>query len=244
MPRRPRPSRQPAAYPKVITENDRPAEEPALSPAFHQRNLSHLIGRRTGGGIWPDDPEDAEAVASFEAGQHALYENKDAVAAIRAYEAALDRDPAYLKAWVALAIAYISDNTADSLERAEGVLERLAALEPNAWLTREASSIVHQNLAYLHLHRYRSEAGEPGAESPHLRRADSEYQIADGLAEGPARIELLCPWAYVKMELGQPEAARTLWERAVARVEAAGTRTLLTEYAAKYTPLRRFLKEN
>ncbi len=49
---------QPAAYPKVIVQDDQPTGEPALSPAFHERNLSHFVGQRSAGNLWPDDPEE------------------------------------------------------------------------------------------------------------------------------------------------------------------------------------------
>jgi len=228
-----------AAYPKLIVQDNRATVgEAALSSAFHERNLSHLIGRRTGDGVWPDDPSDAEAVKQFEAGQKALYEDKDAVGAMRAYEAALDREPSYLKAWVALSIAYINDNTPESLGQAEEVLTNLAALAPSDWLTGEASSIIHQNLAYLYVHRFRQ-----GAERANLTQADAHYAIADQRGGGRARIEYLCPWAYVKMELKQREAARTLWTRAQAWAETNRAPRLLNEYAAKYAPLRELLTE-
>ncbi len=228
-----------AAYPKLIVQDGKATMgEAALSSAFHERNLSHLIGRRTGGGVWPDDPEDRDAVAQFEAGQKALYEDKDAVAAIRAYEAALDREPSYLKAWVALSIAYINDNTQESLAQAEDVLTNLAALSPSDWLTGEASSIIHQNLAYLYVHRFRQ-----GGDRDLLTRADAHYAVADTRGGGRARIEYLCPWAYVKMELKQREAARTLWTRAQAWAETNRAPRLLSEYAAKYAPLRELLAE-
>ena len=223
----------PVAYPRFIVEDDRPTSEPSLSRNFFEKNLSHLIGRRTAGGIWPDDPADREAVALFQAGQHALYSEKDVVKAIRSYEAALDRDSGYIKAWVALAIAYISDNTPDSLERAEGVLNYLTGIEPNDWFTREASSIIYQNLAYLYVHRYR-QSGDRTA----LSQADANYAVADGRSGEHPRIEFLCPWAFVKMEMGQEFAARALWERARQWAKQTGAEHLLAEYAAKYAPLR------
>jgi hypothetical protein len=226
-----------AAYPRYIVADDEPTPEPTLSAAFHERNLSHLIGRRTGEGIWPDDPEDKEAVRLFEQGQKALYKGKDAVAAIRAYEAALERDDSYIKAWVALAIAYISDNTPRSLQQAQDILENLAGLPVSNWLSGELSSIFHQNLAYLHVHYYRQGKGRP-----HLAEADRRYAIAGERNSGKERIELLCPWAFVKLELGQVESARELWERAEMYAALHETPHILKEYAAKYVPLRTFLK--
>jgi|GEM_PF-811460 hypothetical protein len=224
----------PAAYPRYIVEDDRPTSEPPLSRNFFEKNLSHLIGRRTAGGVWPDDPADPEAVKQFQAGQRALYEEKDVVLAIRCYEAALDRDSGYIKAWVALAIAYISDNTPESLERAEGVLTYLSGIEPNEWLTSEASSIIYQNLAYLYVHQYR-QSGEKAI----LAKADANYAVADARAGDRPRIEFLCPWAYVKIEMGQEYAARALWERAKQWAAKTGAEHLLAEYAAKYAPLRK-----
>lgn len=235
-----KPSTPLAAYPQVIVREDTPSGEPALSPAFHEQHLAHLIGKRQGSHIWPDDPDDALAVACFKQGQHALYQDKDMVQAIRAYESAIDRAPGYLKAWVALAIAYISDNTPSSLERADEVLGGLAALPPDDWLTREASSIIHQNLAYLHVHRYRNDDGTDAARRSHLDQAEREYQIADDLADD-ARIEYLCPWTYVKLERGESDAAHALWQRAQAHVAKHNASRLLEEYAAKYAPLRKLL---
>jgi tetratricopeptide (TPR) repeat protein len=228
----------PVAYPRYIVRDGLPTGEKPLSSAFFENNPSHLIGRRTGTGVWPDDPEDAEAVALFEAGQKALYEEKDVVKAIRSYEAALEREPAYIKAWVALSIAYISDNTPESLDRAEEALTYLAGIEPNEWLTVEVSGIVHQNRAYLYLHRYRMGGSR---DRGLLEMADADYAVADARSAGRPRIEHLCPWAYVKIELGDLQAARTLWDRARAYADATGAAHLLREYAAKYVPLRRFL---
>jgi tetratricopeptide (TPR) repeat protein len=225
-----------AAYPRYIVADDEPTPEPALSAAFHDRNLSHLIGRRTTQGVWPDDPEDKEAVRLFEQGQKALYKDKDAVAAIRAYESALERDDSYIKAWVALSIAYISDNTTQSLKQAEDVLENLASLPVGDWLSGELSSIFYQNLAYLHVHYYRQGRGRT-----HLLEADRLYSIARERNSGKERLELLCPGAFVKMELGQVESARNLWERAEKYAAIHETPHILKEYAAKYAPLRTFL---
>ncbi|MBC8104364.1 MAG: hypothetical protein H7Z41_17450 [Cytophagales bacterium] len=225
-----------AAYPHYIVADDQATAEPMLSAAFHERNLSHLIGRRTGQGVWPDDPEDKEAVRLFELGQKALYEDKDAAAAICAYESALARDEGYIKAWVALTIAYISDNTTESLRQAEDTLESLSALPISDWLTGQVSSIIFQNLAYLHVHYYRQGRGRT-----HLAEADRRYAVADERSAGRERIELICPWAFVKMELGQTDAARTLWERAEVYSALHGTPQILKDYAGKYAPLRTFL---
>ena len=173
----------------------------------------------------------------FEQGQKALYEKKDTVAAIRAYEAALDRDDSYIKAWVALSIAYISDNTPQSLRQAEDILKNLAGLPLSDWLSSQLSSIFYQNLAYLNVHYYRQGRGRT-----YLTEADRLYAIADERSAGKERIEFLCPWSFVKMELGQGELARILWERAEVYAAAYETPHILKEYAAKYAPLRTFLK--
>jgi tetratricopeptide (TPR) repeat protein len=228
----------PVAYPRYIVRDGRPTEEKPLTSAFFERNPSHLIGRRTGTDVWPDAPEDAEAVALFEAGQHALYQEKDVVKAIRSYEAALERQAGYIQAWVALSIAYISDNTPESLNRAEETLTYLAGIEPNEWLTAEVTGIIRQNRAYLYLHRYRM-GGE--RDRGLLEMADADYAIADARNAGRPRIEYLCPWAYVKIQLDDLPAARMLWDRARAYADATGSVHLLREYAAKYVPLRRFL---
>jgi tetratricopeptide (TPR) repeat protein len=226
----------PVAYPRFIVENDKPTTEPTLSPTFFERNLSHLIGRRTGEGVWPDDSDNPEAVALFQQGQKALYETKDVALAIRSYEAALDKDSGYVKAWVALAIAYISDNTSDSLDRAQEVLDYLCALEPSDWLTEEASGIIYQNRAYLNVHRFRQTG-----EKAYLSQADADYAVCDARSGDRPRIEYLCPWAYVKLETGDALAARALWDRARTFAEGRHATHLLAEYAAKYAPLRSFL---
>jgi tetratricopeptide (TPR) repeat protein len=221
-----------AGYPKLVHWDGRPSGEPALSSAFHARHSGHLVGWRGGDGVWPAHPDDRETVAWYAAGHAALYERKDAAEAVRAYQAALERDPAYLQAWVSLAIAHITDNTPGSLDQAETILDSLSDLEPGEWLSRAASSIIRQNRAYLHVLRYRHQA-----DATHLRRADSEYAVADGLRgeTGEDRLELLAPWAYVKLEMGERTAAEALWQRAV---RAASAPHLLSEYTAKYAPLR------
>lgn len=233
----PAPPELPAvAYPRHIVTDDRPTGEQTLSARFFERNPAHLIGRRTGNGVWPDDSDDAEAVRLFEAGQTALYQNKDVNAAITAYESAVARDSGYIKAWVALAIAYITDNTPDSLDRATEVLTFLAGLEPSDWLTSEASGIIHQNRAYLSVHRFR-QGGE--TDQSLLAVADRDYQVCDARTESEReRLEYLCPWAFVKLLLGETDAARALWNRAIARANALGATGILAEYAAKYAPLR------
>ena len=227
------------AYPRHIVTDGQPTSEATLSSRFFEKNAAHLIGRRTGNGVWPDDPENAEAKRLFEAGQNALYDSKDANAAINFYEAAIEQDAGYIKAWVALAIAYITDNTADSLDRADDALSYLADIEPNEWLTAEASGIIHQNRGYLNVHRFR-QGGE--RDRTLLNRADTDYAVCDVRTDsGRVRLEYLCPWAYVKVVRGEGDAARALWERAAAHAKAIGAGHLLTEYAAKYTPLREFI---
>ncbi len=224
------------AYPRHIVTDDRPTGEQTLSARFFERNPAHLIGRRTGNGVWPDDSDDAEALRLFETGQTALYQDKDVNTAITAYEAAVARDSGYIKAWVALAIAYITDNTPDSLDRAAEVLTFLCGLSPSDWLTAEASGIIHQNRAYLSVHRFRQGSE---ADMALLAVADKDYQICDGRTEPEKeRLEYLCPWAFVKLSLGETESARALWVRAVTRARALGATGILAEYAAKYAPLR------
>lgn len=226
------------AYPRLILNEDRVTPEASLSRSFYERNPAHFIGLRAGDGIWPQQPENAEAVRLYAEGHRALYEEKDAVAAIRALEAALEVEPSYLQAWVALAIACITDNTEESLEQAQAVLEQLASLTPErgGWLTPEASSIINQNLGYLHVHRYRQ-----NRDISHLPEADRCYQAADTLSAGKDRIELLCPWAFVKLEMGDRKAATALWTRAQKCAAARNAPRLLSEYAAKYASLRTLL---
>ena len=229
------------AYPRHTVTDDLPTTEKTLSARFFESNPAHLIGRRTGSGVWPDDSPDADAKKAFEAGQIALYENKDAQAAITAYEAAVERDAGYIKAWVALSIAYITDNTADSLGKASDVLSFLAELTPGDWLTLEASGIIHQNRAYLSVHRFRQGGKKKIAL---LADADRDYAVCDTRTElGRERLEYLCPWTYVKIVSGETVAARLLWSRAVTRARDLGANSILAEYVAKYAPLAQFAGE-
>lgn len=222
------------AYPRLLLD-DLAANEPPLSRVFHESFPAHFVGRRSSG-MWPDHSENRAALSAYREGYAALHDQKDVVAAIRAYERALEHDPMYFRAWVDLGIACVMDNTAESLDRAEGIFAYLCGIEPDGqWLTREVASILHQNLGYLRVVRYRRTH-----DKAYLILADSEYQIADALAE-QQRIELLCPWTFVKLELGEKETAQTLWGRA--SVAAKAEREVLTEYAAKYAPLRIFLGE-
>ncbi|MBC8143399.1 MAG: hypothetical protein H7Y38_18380 [Armatimonadetes bacterium] len=226
----------PVAYPRHTVTDDKPTAEHSLSARFFESNPAHLIARRTGTGVWPADSLDANAVKSFEAGQVALYQNKDANAAIISYEAAVGLDAGYIKAWVALVIAYITDNTADSLDKAQEILSFLAELVPGEWLSAEASGIVYQNRAYLFVHRFR-QGGETDAAL--LSAADRDYAVCDGRTEaGRERLEYLCPWAYVKGMRGETDAARELWSRAKTRAVQLNAPTILAEYANKYAPLR------
>ncbi len=224
------------AYPRHTVTDGEPTGEQTLSARFFESNPAHLIGRRTGTGLWPPDSLDAEAMKSFEAGQVALYQNKNANAAIAAYEAAVGRDAGYIKAWVALAIAYITDNTEGSLAKANDVLSFLAELVPGEWLSAEASGIVYQNRAYLFVHRFR-QGGE--SDLALLSNADRDYAVCDSRTEtGRERLEYLCPWAYVKWMCGETDAARVLWNRAKTRATVLNAPTILAEYANKYAPLR------
>ena len=223
-----------AAYPRLLLD-DLSASEPPLPAVFHESFPSHFVGRRSSG-VWPDHSDNPAAVAAYREGYSALHTQKDIVAAIRAYEEALEHDPMYFRAWVDLGIACVMDNTAESLDRAEGIFAYLCGIEPDGvWLTQEVASILHQNLGYLRLVRYRRTR-----DRAYLGLADAEYQRADGLAE-QQRIELLCPWVFVKLELGEKESAQALWDRATHAAKA--DRGILAEYAAKYAPLRTFLGE-
>jgi tetratricopeptide (TPR) repeat protein len=224
----------PSAYPRLLLEDDRLSEEAPLPRAFHDRFPAHLVGLRgSQGGIWPEPSQSAEALASFNEGHRLLYEEKDPVAAMRCYEAAIDTDPEYLQPWVALGIAGVMDNTPESLNLAEGVFTQLSELGADSGLSAELRSIIRQNLAYVSVHRYR----ETGLVTE-LERADTGYAEAAALAE-QERVELLCPWAFVKCERGEDSAAAALWDRAR---KAVPSRDILLEYAAKYAPLRRFFE--
>ena len=221
----------PTAYARLLLKDDRLSEEEPLGRAFHERFPAHLVGLRTTDGIWPEHSKDAEAKKLYLAGHQALYEEKDPVAAMRAYEAAIDLDPEYLHAWVALGIACVMDNTEGSVAMAEGIFSQLSELGEGSGLSRELRSMIRQNLAYIGVHRYRE-----GGERAQLERADAGYAEADALAE-QERVELLCPWTFVKCELGKDDEAAALWKRAQ---RAVISRDILLEYASKYAPLRRF----
>ena len=216
-----------AALPRLLPEGK--AEEEPLPAAFHERFPVLLIGRRTQGTIWPDHSENAAAVELYREGYKALHEDQDAVAAMRAYEQALELDPLYFRAWVDLAIAALTDNTAESIEKAEGIFARLCAIEPDGeWLTREVASMLRQNLGYTRVVRYRRTG-----DRTYLELADAEYKLANALAE-QERVDLLCSWAYVKLERGEKESAERLWERAV---KFAPTKEILVEFVRKFAPL-------
>ena len=225
------PTESPTAYARLLLEDDHLSEEEPLGRAFHERFPAHLVGLRTSDGIWPEHSQNAEARKHYEEGHRALYEEKDPVAAMRAYEAAIDLDPEYLHPWVALGIACVMDNTQSSIEMAEGIFSQLSELDETSGLSRELRSMIRQNLAYIGVHRYR-ESGERAQ----LERADAGYAEADALAE-QERVELLCPWTFVKCELGNDDEAAALWNRAQ---RAVISRDILLEYASKYAPLRRF----
>lgn len=215
------------ALPRLLPEG-RSEEEP-LPAAFQERFPVLLIGRRTQGTIWPDHSENAAALECYREGYKALHEDQDAVAAMRAYEQALEHDPLYFRVWVELAVACLIDNTAESIEKAEGIFARLCAIEPDGeWLTREVASVLRQNLGYTRLVRYRRTG-----DRLYLELADGEYKLANALAE-QERLELLCPWAYVKWERGEKENAERLWERAV---KAAPSPATLAEYVGKFPAL-------
>ena len=222
------------ALPRLLPEGK--INEKALPAAFHERFPVLLIGRRTQGTIWPDHSENEAALECYREGYKALHEEQDAVAAMRAYEQALEHDPLYFRAWVDLAIASLMDNTAESIEKAEGIFFRLCAIEPDGeWLTREVASMLRQNLGYTRVVRYRRTG-----DRTYLELADTEYKLANALAE-QERLELLCPWTYVKLERGEKENAERLWERVK---KATVSQQVLAEYVAKYIPLRLFWKEN
>ena len=221
----------PTAYARLLLKDDRLSEEEPLGRAFHERFPAHLVGLRTTDGIWPEHSKNVEAKKLYLAGHTALYEEKDPVAAMRAYEAAIDLAPEYLHPWVALGIACVMDNTEGSIAMSEGIFAQLSELGEGSGLSRELRSMIRQNLAYIGVHRYR-ETGERAQ----LERADAGYAEADALAE-QERVELLCPWTFVKCELGQDTEAKIIWERAK---KAVISRDILLEYASKYAPLRRF----
>jgi tetratricopeptide (TPR) repeat protein len=223
----------PSAYPRLLLEDDRLSDEAPLSRAFHERFPAHLVGLRGNDGIWPEHSKDEEALAQYTEGHRLLYDEKDPVAAMRCYEAAIDADAEYIQPWVALGIAGVMDNTESSLRLAEGVFSQLSELDETSGLSAELRSMIRQNLAYLSVNQYRQTG-----RADQLARADEVYTEADGLAQ-QERVELLCPWTFVKCELGEDALATQLWARAV---KATPSRDILLEYASKYQPLRRFFE--
>ncbi len=222
------------ALPRLLPEG-RIEEEP-LPSAFHERFPVLLIGQRTQGTIWPDHSENAEALEYYREGYKAFHEDQDAVAAMRAYEQALEHDPLYFRVWVELAVVCLIDNTAASIEKAEGIFARLCSIEPDGeWLTREVASILRQNLGYTRIVRY-----QRTGDRTYLELADTEYKLANALAE-QERLELLCSWAYVKLERGEKESAERLWERAV---KAAPSPATLAEFVGKFASLAVLWKQD
>jgi len=215
------------AYPRFSTRDGAPTEEARLPAVFHERFLAHFIGQRTDDGIWPPHSESADARRWYSAGQDSLYVSKDPAEATRAYERALDFDPGYLHAWVALAIALVTENSEASLTEAERILAALAELPVGAdGLSGDAASIIAQNRAYIAFHRWRQ-----GGHSSLLESADALYAHAEALATIP-RIEMMCPWAAVLIELGFYDKARHLLQTA-RRID----QELLREYVGKYPTL-------
>ncbi len=223
----------PSAYPRLLLADDRLSDEAPLSRAFHERFPAHLVGLRSSDGIWPEHSKNKEALAQYTEGHRLLYDEKDPIAAMRCYEAAIDADPEYLQPWVALGIAGVMDNTPESLNLAEGVFTQLSELDQTSGLSAELRSMIRQNLAYLSVNQYRQTG-----RTDQLDRADAGYAEADALAQ-QERVELLCPWTFVKCERGEDDLAAKLWARAV---KATPSRDILLEYAAKYQPLRRFFE--
>lgn len=212
------------AYPRFSTRDGAPTDEARLPAVFHERFLAHFIGQRTDDGIWPPHSESADARRWYSAGQDALYVSKDPMEAIRAYEQALDCDPGYLHAWVALAIAMVTENSEASLTEAERILAALSELPVGTdGLSGDAASIVAQNRAYIAFHRWRQ-----GGPSFLLESANALYARGEELATIP-RIEMMCPWAAVLIELGNFGKARQLL-RSASRID----QELLREYAGKY----------
>ncbi len=218
------------AYPHFQLSNDRPTGEIPLPAAFHERFPSHFVGQRSGKDLWPPHSPDSEAVRRYLDGQRCLYEEKDATAAIIAYEAALDVDPGYLQAWVALSIAFITENSEESLVEARRILDALAELpHGESGVPQGAASIVLQNRAYLALHHWRRGDGDAW-----LVDADNHYKRADALGSEP-RAEMLFPWAFVRLATGDAHGAATLFEAARNSMPA-----VTSEYIAKYPDLARF----
>ncbi len=226
---------QPAGVPRVVLENDEPTARQPLPRAFHDQGVAILVSRSAKSEGWPPDPDDLAARALFEQGQVALYEQKDPGLAIQRFQSALQREAGYVKAWVALTIALVAENTPASLADGERVLRGLLSAGNGDALSDDVARMLRTNLGFLYVHRSRHPAAL-AEEERELRLADREYEQAVALSGGRDRVGTLAIWAYVKARLGESPAARGLWERAR---RCAPSATVLEEYRAKYPELVR-----
>jgi len=219
------------AYPRFTLRDNVPTDESRLSDAFHKRFLAHFIGQRTEDGIWPAHSSNRDALVAYIRGQEALYEGKDPVSAIGHYQTALDHDPGYLQAWVALAISLVTENSPASLDDAEAILDSLGQIPTgDGGLSLDAASIIQQNRAYLAFHRWRQGQG-----THYLSEAEQFYDAAHRFATSP-RIEMLCPYAAVLLETGRAKEADRILAVAYG-IDPA----LVHEYTGKYPSLLQHL---
>ncbi len=239
MPVSPKPER-PIAYPQVVA-NASAATDMPLPAAFHKAAVANLVGLYSSDGIWPKMPDNPRAVAEFEAGQRFLVEEKDVESAICSFEACISDEPTFLEAYISLGVAYAMSNTDDGLAAAEDVFIGLISMESSGWISKAVVSMIHQNLGSVYLMRASDCTTTDCDRDGWLQHSDSQFELSDsagGPSNGvPDRLELLCPWAYVKQQLNQPPEAAALIRRIVSFVDANDAWDALTDFIAKYPSL-------
>lgn len=223
---------QPTAYLKVVSEESEIVNRQALSPGFHARYPAFFVSRYPDARHWPPEPDDPEAVQLMQQGQEALYQQNDTGMAIQCLKRALTRQPGYLKAWVALTVALIAENTEISLDDAERVLRNLLAYGDS--IPQIARWMLHANFGTLWVHRSLIVKGTE-QERVYLQRADEQYARAEALEEDEAHLATRAIRTYVKLGLGELEEARRFWNMLQENPDA---RLMIEEYEAKYPELK------
>jgi tetratricopeptide (TPR) repeat protein len=223
---------QPTAYLKVVSEESEIVNRQTLSPGFHARYPAFFVSRYPDAHHWPPDPDDPEAVQLMQQGQESLYQQNDTGMAIQCFKKALMRQPGYLKAWVALTVALIAENTEISLDDAERVLRNLLSYGDD--IPQIARWMLHANFGTLWVHRSLMGKGTE-QEQGYLQRADEQYTLAESLEEDEAHLATRAIRAYVKLGLGEIEDARRFWNMLQENPDA---RLIIEEYEAKYPELK------
>lgn len=223
---------QPTAYLKVVSEESEIVDRQALSPGFHAHYPAFFVSRYPDAHHWPPEPDDPEAVHLMQKGQEALYQRNDTGMAIQCFKRALTRQPGYLKAWVALTVALIAENSEISLDDAERVLRNLLSYGDS--IPQIARWMLHANFGTLWVHRSLLMKGT-AQERVYLQRADEQYALAEALEEDEAHLATRAIRAYVKLGLGDIKEARRFWDMLQDNPDA---RLIREEYEAKYPELK------